>query len=292
MSFVLDWISPPAASGLILDSYTASAAYSTRKLRTAYSGSAIRVRRSSDNTEQDIGFSGNELDTSALTTFVGANDGFVVTWYDQSGNARDVTQATTANQPQIVASGSVIVENTKPAIRFNGSSHHLTRTGDFLYDQGQATLVGAWTRDGVTGGRAIATEGNTASDAAVYRFAFTDGANHNFFIRNDANTQTANSTIGSAFYSTTVKTNLAVYSIRDTGSSVSAWKNNTLGSSTLSYTRSGTLTLANFTIGAWRRSGLLDYFDGEIAELIFMPTAIDTADRETIQTDLATYFGT
>lgn len=49
----------------------AAAAYSLRKLRTAYTGSAIEVRRSSDLAVQDIGFDrfGN-LDTTALTTFV------------------------------------------------------------------------------------------------------------------------------------------------------------------------------------------------------------------------------
>jgi len=41
----------------LLDTYPdAAAAYSLRKLRADYSGSAVRVRRSSDNTEQDIGF--------------------------------------------------------------------------------------------------------------------------------------------------------------------------------------------------------------------------------------------
>ncbi len=46
--------------------------YSFRKLRTAYAGSAIRVRRSSDNTEQDIGFNASgELDKTSLSSFVG-----------------------------------------------------------------------------------------------------------------------------------------------------------------------------------------------------------------------------
>ena len=59
---------------LILDTYTGAAvAYSLRKLRNDYSGSAIRVRRSSDNTEQDIAFSGNDLDTQTMLDFVGYN---------------------------------------------------------------------------------------------------------------------------------------------------------------------------------------------------------------------------
>jgi hypothetical protein len=49
----------------------AAAAYSVRKLRSAYTGSAIRVRRAFDNTEQDIGFDANgNLNTTALTNFV------------------------------------------------------------------------------------------------------------------------------------------------------------------------------------------------------------------------------
>jgi hypothetical protein len=113
----------------LLDDYSgAAAAYSLRLLRTAYTGDAIKVRRASDNTEQDIGFVNNELDTSSLTTFCSGTDGFVTTWYDQSGNARNATQATAANQPQIVSSGSVILENGKPAIQFDGTDDSLSAT--------------------------------------------------------------------------------------------------------------------------------------------------------------------
>jgi SPP1 family predicted phage head-tail adaptor len=105
------------AAGLLLDLYPdAAVAYSLRKLRTAYTGSAVRVRRSSDNTEQDIGFVADELDTVSLLAFCGVGNGFVTTWYDQSGNANNATQTTQANQPQIVSSGVVVLENGKPAI--------------------------------------------------------------------------------------------------------------------------------------------------------------------------------
>jgi hypothetical protein len=107
----------------LLDLYpSAAAAYSLRKLRAAYTGSAIRVRRSSDNTEQDIGFSGANLDTSALTSFCGSGNGFVTTWYDQSGNSLNLSQTTAANQPKIVNSGSVILTNGKPSIQYGEGS--------------------------------------------------------------------------------------------------------------------------------------------------------------------------
>jgi hypothetical protein len=56
---------------LLLDIYpNAAAAYSLRKLRNAYSGSAVRVRRSVDNAEQDFGF--NDFNNT-LTDWVGYN---------------------------------------------------------------------------------------------------------------------------------------------------------------------------------------------------------------------------
>lgn len=114
-------------TSLLLDTYTgAAAAYSLRKLRSGYTGNAIRVRRSSDSAEQEIGFASGVLDTASLTTFCGAGDGFVVTWYDQSENSRNVTQATTTLQPQIVSAGSVITEGSNPAVQFDGTDDCLT----------------------------------------------------------------------------------------------------------------------------------------------------------------------
>jgi hypothetical protein len=107
---------------LLLDLFpNASAAYSLRKLRTAYTGNCIEVRRSSDNATQNIGFVNNVLDTASLLSFVGAGDGFVRTWYDQSGSARNATQTTNANQPRIVNSGVLDSQNTKGSLFFDGT---------------------------------------------------------------------------------------------------------------------------------------------------------------------------
>lgn len=117
----------------LLDAYpSAAAAYSLRLLRSAYTGSAIRVRRSSDNAEQNIGFTAlGNLDTSSLTSFCGSGNGFVTTWYDQSENARNATQTTAANQPQIVNAGSVILTNTKPAMTFSGTLNYFQFSSNF-----------------------------------------------------------------------------------------------------------------------------------------------------------------
>jgi hypothetical protein len=104
-------------------------AYSLRRLSSTYAGECIRVRRSSDNAEQDIGFLSGVLDESALTTFVGANDGRVTTWYDQSGNANNATETIASYQPLIVISGTVYKESGLPALRYAGSSMDGMTTG-------------------------------------------------------------------------------------------------------------------------------------------------------------------
>ena len=106
----------------LLDSYpNAAAAYSLRRLRTNYSGSAIRVRRT-DNTEQDIGFVNNVLDTVSLLSFVGSGDGFVTILYDQSLNAKNQVQTTAIYQPKIVSSGVIELLNSLPSMLGDDSS--------------------------------------------------------------------------------------------------------------------------------------------------------------------------
>ena len=97
----------------LLDLYpNAVFAFDFYKLNSAYTGACIRVRRA-DNVEQDIGFSGDALDQSELTTFANGQDCFRVTFYDQSGNGRNMTQTSASNQPKIVSAGVILKEGTK-----------------------------------------------------------------------------------------------------------------------------------------------------------------------------------
>jgi len=115
-------INPYRFGLMLLDTYpSAEGAYSLRKLRSAYSSYCIKVRRSSDNATQDIGFVDNVLDTVSLLTFIGENSGYIDTWYDQSGNGRNLTQSTTSQQPLIVSSGAINKTNNKPSIYFDPS---------------------------------------------------------------------------------------------------------------------------------------------------------------------------
>jgi len=118
----------------LLDTYVgAEQAHSLRLLSSTYIGSCIRVRRSSDNSEQDIGFLNNVLDTISLLSFVGANDAFVVTWYDQSGNALNSLNSTASTQPQIVSSGSIISLNGLPTTAYGVLNEARTITQNSSY---------------------------------------------------------------------------------------------------------------------------------------------------------------
>ena len=100
----------------------AAAAYSLRSL-TGGDPKVVRVRRDTDggagdNDEQD--FTASEVSSGALAAFVGSgNDGFVETWYDQSGNSNDAVQATAGSQPKIVNAGALVADN---GIDFDGSN--------------------------------------------------------------------------------------------------------------------------------------------------------------------------
>lgn len=95
------------------------AVFSFQLLTSRGTSPCIRVRRSSDNALKDIGYAGKWLDLNGpdgLLNFVGAGSGFVVTWYDQSGLGRHITQNTAASQRRIVNAGSLESFGGRPAL--------------------------------------------------------------------------------------------------------------------------------------------------------------------------------
>jgi hypothetical protein len=156
------------ASTGILDNYTTGlwGAYALVQLLSTYAGSAIRVRRSSDNTEQDIGFTAGALDTASLATFVGANDGLITTWYDQSGLGNDLAQATTTKQPKIVSAGAYLGE-----ICFDGVDDDVVTTNNTSAVTGYTTYLAG--RDRI---------GAAATNGVVFR---KDGGNYQLYETRD-----------------------------------------------------------------------------------------------------------
>jgi len=140
MSFIINSYrySSGAGEALLLDDYSgAECAYSVRLLKSDYSGALVKIRRSSDSAEKDFyPDSNNELTTSSedgagtsLSSWISTDSGYVVTWYDQSGNSADATMATAAKQPRIVNAGTIDTVNGKTAILGDGTDDSLRYSG-------------------------------------------------------------------------------------------------------------------------------------------------------------------
>jgi hypothetical protein len=283
----------PPPSGLILDTLTAGAAYSTRRLRTAYAGAAIRVRRSSDNVEADIGFSGNSLDTAALTAHVGANSGFVVTWYDQTTNARDITQATAGSQPRIVNAGTIDLENGFPTLEFDGVDDHIFNTTPWLYANGVMTACLVASIPAPANERRIFGEGSSTNSQPVYSGQTGGGAggydDMSAWVRNDAGV-TLLDNLGPRMLADQFDNTIRALVWRDDGSNIDGFGNNTQGT-TRTYTRSGVSTLNRFAIGTLLRATPVTPVAMSLSEAIFFPVALSTTDRIAVNTSQAEAYG-
>ena len=125
----------PIKAGVLDDVDGAYAAYSVRKLKSGYGGPALKVKRASDGSTQEIGFdaSGN-LDVSALNSFCSGADCFVTVWYDQSGGGADLSQSDTELQPQIVQTGKISTDS-QGLVRLSFNKSVLSAGGTPLSNQ-------------------------------------------------------------------------------------------------------------------------------------------------------------
>jgi len=71
------------------------------------------------------------------------SDALVTTWYDQSGNGNNATQATASAQPKIVSVGSTILENGKACVQWNGGTEYLASSFGTAYSQPNTIFVTA-----------------------------------------------------------------------------------------------------------------------------------------------------
>ena len=144
-----------------LPSTTSRGAYSIRKLSSAYPGSPIKVRRTSDNAEATIAFDGTGKvsgtsiatvtavgssplslnSTLAFSSFYAGTNVIVMIWYDQSGYANDITQTVTASMPKIVNAGVLNLLNTKASLSFSGTSMDIPISSSLLNAQGSIAAV-------------------------------------------------------------------------------------------------------------------------------------------------------
>lgn len=227
-----------------------------RLLRSAYTGNALRLRRSTDNAEADFGFSGTELDTLSINTFLGSAQGYCTILYDQSGSGNNIVQPNQSQQPLLVLSGL----NGKPTLHFNtsqtmGNSTNFPPPYSVIY---------------------------TARQTGPSRGRVLQGMSNNWLLG------WWNGSYGQAYYDGWVSTaggnssnsNPYVYTAEGTGSNSFIYQNDTL-----LYTNAGGVTGPN---GLSLNGG--EASDADISEIFVFNIVLDSTDRASIEKSSGSYY--
>ena len=290
-----------------LDLFTgATAAYSLRRLGS-YNGSALRIRRTSDNVEVNVAFNsaeavgtdspitntteqGGEIGSTTATTLGafltegGNQDATVHTWYDQSGNGNDATQSSTGEQPKIAEAGIIKTQGGKPCLDFDGTNHKLDIDGyaplSLVYSSFVVASLDDPTASSIktifdstshsNGGFAI-VHGNTANKFTPFWFDGDDTSPNVFGSGSDL-------TSTEALYSTIIKTGASTVHIDGT-------LDQTL---TNTWTLSGSNNFSKSTIG-YDQSTLNREFNGKIQEIIIYESD-QSANRTAIDSNIIDYY--
>jgi hypothetical protein len=253
---------------------------------TATAISVINTAADADNsTSRTIGQNriiwGAQLNTGATaqpyyaTTNVvrTTGDGFVTTWYDQSGNGRNATQTTAGQQPRIVSNGVLDISNGKPAIRFNGSNTFFSGVSLPLSQLTLSSVLNDVTQAGDIR-YSIGTGSGLLGRGIFSSFQFSSNKSLGYIP--DAGVPVVQTgflpTIGQSY----------VVSLTTTATASSIWANggnNATG---------GIMTLNQLFIG--QRGDNFWYYDGYNSETIVFPSALSTTDRQTLERNEGGYY--
>lgn len=226
---------------------------------------------------QYYGITGVSLGTLPSGTLPSA---FVTTWYDQSGNAKDLSQPTVSNQPRIINTGVVDKQNFIPAIFFNGTSNYLSASDASL-------PIGNLSISAIVRSKAASYTSGTYGSFLHYG---TGGAGNAIFgtFGTDANMGTnalAFSQYSDAIGITNSLNTSLIYSASRAASSYTLFKN---GGSSISKTMATNTTLLGtngICVGAFNSSVGGNYLNGYISEISIFPSAISNTRRILIESN-------
>lgn len=243
----------------------AAAAYSLRSL-TGGDPNVVRVRRGSDNTERD--FAASQIESGEMTNWVGAgNDGFVQTWYDQSGNGEDLVQISDTQEPKIISSGSLI----DGGLRFD-DNQFLETADTFTY--GSGTTLSTFLVNNSDGDESAYLL-RFSSDYIIYN---TGGGIRRVFAGTNANA--GNVTGDEELWTTISELNTA-------GGTSNFYADGTLVSAADAPIGTGTVSNRVLNIGG---SGATTYWNGTVNEVILYATD-QSSKRTDIEANIINHYG-
>jgi hypothetical protein len=186
-------------------------------------------------------------------------NGFVTTWYDQSGNNRNATQTTAGSQPRIVNAGIIEAINGKPVVSFDGTD--ILNTPSFILGNTVVTVArrSATTQPVVEG----ANVGSTDRGLWGLRSGSTDFTTH---LNYGINGGPLNATNADGFPINALQIVSQTAAKGTVATTASIWR---IGGGAGGYVQ----------------------LDGFISELISFPSVLSTTDRQTLVSNQGAYYG-
>jgi len=271
---------PADGEAFLLDTYTgASAAYSVHKMSSTATN-CVTIQRASDNDTLVVGFSGDDFDSASALAFVsGADNGYVRTWWDQSGNGNHAVQSDTSLMPMIIRGGALITINSKAAVDFDG-------VNDYLLDDGAADDISTdYTKFVIHYGVQIvddyfASMGSTSSNQPINAFRHGSITSSGVFERSPTGTF--------EFYNVLFSTNVQELFSKKVGSSDHELFRNNVSVDT-DVTDIGSITVDRLSLGALFRSTPSNYAEATLQLMIMYPSD-KSADISNINTAINNYY--
>jgi hypothetical protein len=236
-------------------------------------------------------------DTSVLTTAIytkttttTAGNGFVTTWYDQS-STYDAIQITSTKQPQIVSAGNLLVQNSKPTIKFDGVDDFLV-TGTYSFTSTDK-LYGAYVSTAELSNAYGMVAGQFRQfGTGVYILGYGNTANTWLSTRNFDKTTSHNYTHGSYAINTQYLSEAQLDLLNATSVLKSkTWRNNAAepmitngGATTALPTLAQPISIGADTIGTnWK-------FKGNMQEIVLYYNVDKTNERASIASNINNYY--
>lgn len=209
--------------------------------------------------------------------------GFVHTWYDQSGNGKNISQATASLQPLIIQSGSILKQNALPAIQFNGSSTAL-QASDAGLPTGNLAITGLVKANTLSTYGSILHYGSNSNGSAVYAAYGSDG--------NFGSNAVGLSQFGDAVGIANSVGNSLIFSSIRSGSNYSVFSNGGSLNSKTMLTNTSLYGANGLSIGSFNASTGGGFLDGSISELSLFSSSLSVTRRFLIETNYAAYTST
>lgn len=219
-------------------------------------------------------------DESTLT-LIGNN---VETWAEKKGNTiRNLSQSTSSSQP--------VYDSMNDEVQFDGIDDYLTNTNPFMYDNGSVEVFVVAKVNGTAGDRRLLSESNIANNTPLYDIftqAFTAPSRMAGFMRTDGNIIILSTNVPLSSSVNDIATRILYVRI-DKGNLIEGWTNGD-DFYQVAYSRSGSLTTTNFSLGAIVRTSVGFWMEMKVSEIIITDVQTD-AMREIIEGYLAHKWG-